>query len=154
MEADHTLADIITQNVDNLNYDAGSKVVHEFHGSLKKLICLKCGEKISISDVYLDLLPPECETCRGILKSDVIFFGEAVPKPARTHSFAESSMANCFILIGTTGTVVPANMIPMMAKSNGAKIIEINPNKSEYTDSITDVFLEDKVIVGLSAWKS
>ncbi len=149
MEAVNTLQAVITQNVDNLHYDAGSQVVHEFHGSLKKLVCLKCKEKYSISQVDLNILPPSCEKCGGTLKPDVIFFGEAIPEPARTNSFAEGSKAKCFLLIGTTGTVAPANMIPQMAKSNGAKIIEINPNKSEYTNTITDVFLQDKAIAGM-----
>ncbi len=149
MEADKHLSAIITQNVDNLHYEAGNRIVHEFHGSLKKLVCLKCKAKCSISQVDLNILPPDCEKCGGTLKPDVIFFGEAIPEPARTHSFAEACAADCFILIGTTGTVAPANMIPGMAKSNGAKIIEINPNRSEYTDKITDVFLGDKAVAGM-----
>ncbi|WP_457552741.1 SIR2 family NAD-dependent protein deacylase [Desulfobacula sp.] len=143
LEARKMLSAVITQNVDNLHYDAGSIVVHEFHGSLKNLVCLDCRSKYKISEIDLNVLPPRCEKCNGILKPDVIFFGEAIPEPAQTDSFNEAKKADCFILIGTTGMVAPANMIPPKAKSNGAQLIEINPYPSEYTDSVTDIFLEE-----------
>lgn len=149
MEARKELAAVITQNVDNLHADAGSKIIHEFHGSLKKLVCLKCNTRFEIAKIDLNFLPPACLHCRGTLKPDVIFFGEAIPEPAMTHSFNETKQADCFILIGTTGTVAPANMIPSEAKANGAVIIEINPFPSEYTSSITDVFLQDKASIAM-----
>lgn len=143
LEANGMLQAIITQNVDHLHYDAGNKVVHEFHGSLKKLVCLSCKSKFGISSIDLNILPPNCGKCGGILKPDVIFFGEPIPEPARTNSFKEATRSDCFILIGTTGTVAPANMIPAQAKLNGAKIIEINPHRSEYTGTVTDFFLKE-----------
>ncbi len=149
LEADNMLSAIITQNVDNLHYDAGSRVVHEFHGSLKTVVCLKCRAKYKISSIDLNTLPPLCKKCGGILKPDVIFFGEAIPEPARTNSFNETRKSDCFILIGTTGMVAPANMIPSAAKANGAQIIEINPVKSEYTNTITDIFLEEKAVYAM-----
>ncbi len=149
MEARNLVHAVITQNVDNLHAEAGSMVIHEFHGSLKKLVCLKCRSTYKVSQIDLKTLPPACLRCGGILKPDVIFFGEDIPEPARTHSFNETSRADCFILIGTTGTVAPANMIPGAAKSNGASIIEINPFPSEYTQSVTDVFLQDKACVAM-----
>lgn len=149
MEAKGLVSAVITQNVDNLHAEAGSRRIHEFHGSLKKLVCLGCKTCYNVSQIDLSTLPPVCLQCGGILKPDVIFFGEAIPEPARTHSFDETSRADCFILIGTTGTVAPANMIPWEAKSNGARIIEINPSPSEYTQSVTDIFLQDKASVAM-----
>ncbi|MBT3387752.1 MAG: NAD-dependent protein deacylase [Desulfobacula sp.] len=149
LEANNLLSCVITQNVDNLHYDAGSIIVHEFHGSLKSIVCLKCRAKYKILEIDLNVLPPKCEKCGGILKPGVIFFGEDIPEPAKTNSFNESKKADCFILIGTTGMVAPANMIPTSAKSNGAKIIEINPYVSEYTRSITDIFLEEQAIAAM-----
>ena len=142
LEANGVVKSVITQNVDNLHYDAGSRVVHEFHGSLKRLVCLACHARYPISTVSLDRLPPACPHCEGILKPDVIFFGESIPEPAGSLSFEETRQADCFILIGTTGTVAPANLIPSAARSNGAAIIEINPVPSEYTSRVTDIFLE------------
>jgi len=143
LEVAKIISSVITQNVDNLHYDAGSVTVHEFHGSLKKLVCLNCRTKYESFKIDLTILPPICNKCGGILKPDVIFFGEVIPEPARTRSFDETKKADCFLLIGTTGTVAPANMIPSAAKSNGAAIIEINPCPSEYTGSVTDVFIEE-----------
>ncbi|MDZ7666927.1 MAG: NAD-dependent deacylase [Desulfotignum sp.] len=143
LESNGIVKSVITQNVDNLHYDAGSTVVHEFHGSLKRLICLSCTRRYPISEISLDRLPPVCPHCDGILKPDVIFFGEAIPEPAGSLSFEETRQADCFILIGTTGTVAPANLIPSAARSNGAAIIEINPVPSEYTARVTDIFLQD-----------
>jgi NAD-dependent deacetylase len=143
LETDGIVKSVITQNVENLHYDAGSTVVHEFHGSLKRLVCLACQARFPISEISLDRLPPVCPHCDGILKPDVIFFGEAIPEPAGSLSFEETRQADCFILLGTTGTVAPANLIPSAAKSKGAAIIEINPVPSEYTPRVTDVFLQN-----------
>jgi NAD-dependent deacetylase len=149
LEAMGLVAAVITQNVDNLHFEAGSRCIHEFHGGLKKLVCLGCGADYPVSQIDLSILPPVCLQCGGILKPNVIFFGEAIPEPAKTHSFDETSRADCFLLIGTTGSVAPANMIPRAAKSNGASIIEINPNPSEYTQSVTDIFLQDTACVAM-----
>lgn len=149
LEANKMLASVITQNVDNLHMDAGSQTVHEFHGSLKKLVCLECSRKYHLHEISLDRLPPQCPECGGILKPDVIFFGEAIPEPARSNSFKEAEISDCFLLIGTTGTVMPANMIPARAKNNGAVIIEVNPVRSEYTRSITDIFLKDQATTAM-----
>ncbi len=135
---------VITQNVDNLHFDAGSNVVHEFHGNLKKVICLKCLKHERIEEIDLNIPIPVCPECKGVLKPDVIFFGEPIPLEPSEKSFAEAEKADCFLLIGTTGEVAPANMIPRIAKENKAAIIEINPAKSLYTDSITDLFIKEK----------
>lgn len=144
LEARGIVKEVVTQNVDNLHLDAGSKTVHEFHGSLKRVQCLDCGKKVAVSRIDLKRLPPVCSACGGIHKPDVVFFGEAIPRGAAGRSFSAAQKTDCMILIGTTGTVAPANMIPSQAKSSNAKIIEINPVPSEYTRRVTDIFLKDK----------
>ncbi len=144
MESIGLLHGIITQNVDRLHFDAGSKTVHEFHGSLKKLICLGCGSSINVEKVDLNLLPPVCQKCNGLLKPNVVFFGESIPGHAYSRSMQESKKSDLFVLIGTTGEVAPANCIPRLAKESGAKIIEINVEKSAYTDTVTDIFLQGR----------
>ena len=141
---------VITQNIDNLHYDSGSKLVHEFHGNLKKVICLKCKKLFKIEDIDLDKDVPLCSKCNGVLKPDVIFFGESIPEVPSKNSFEEANIADCFLLIGTTGEVAPANMIPRIAKENKAKIIEINPVESLYTNSITDVFINEKATIAMT----
>lgn len=149
MEARGLLSAVITQNVDNLHRDAGSKTVYEFHGCLKEIICLECGARSGVGDVSMDRLPPACDRCSGILKPDVIFFGEPIPEDAAARSFDAAEKTDCMILIGTTGTVAPANLIPSRAKSANAVIIEINPVPSEYTAGVTDIFLRDKATVAM-----
>lgn len=146
MEEKGILKAIITQNIDNLHYEAGNKTVYEFHGNSKVLLCTQCGEKYHAKDFNLEELPPKCKKCNGLLKPDFIFFGEGIPKDAYRNSFAEADKADVFILIGVSGLVIPAALIPKEAKRKGAKIIEINPEISDYTHTITDVFLKEKAV--------
>ncbi|MHA1920089.1 MAG: RNA polymerase subunit sigma [Candidatus Cloacimonadota bacterium] len=135
---------VITQNIDNLHQDAGSKNVYEFHGTSQNLLCTNCDKIYSANNIDLSHLPPKCKKCGTVLKPDFVFFGESIPEPARTNSFSEMELADLFILIGTTGEIMPASIIPIQAKNNGAKIIEINIQPSNYTNTITDTFLEGK----------
>jgi len=135
---------IITQNIDNLHQEAGSKKVYEFHGNSRNLVCTNCNKIYLAKNVNLSNLPPKCKNCGTVLKPNFIFFGEPIPEPARTNSFAETENADVFILIGTTGEIMPASIIPYEAKKNGSKIIEINTHESNYTNSITDIFLQGK----------
>jgi len=135
---------VITQNIDNLHQQAGSKTVYEFHGTASTMVCIKCAEKYSSTDVELKILPPKCKICNGILKPDFIFFGEAIPEYANKKSFEEAEKCDVLIVIGTTGEVMPASMIPNVAKKNGALIIEINPDKSLFTNRVTDIYLKGK----------
>ncbi|HNX75796.1 MAG TPA: NAD-dependent deacylase [Candidatus Rifleibacterium sp.] len=136
---------IITQNIDNLHQEAGSQTVYEFHGTAHRLICLDCQESFPVSAINLNRLPPECPNCIiGRIKPDFIFFGEGIPEPARTLSFAEAEKSDVFIVIGTTGEVMPACMIPHVAHENGARIIEINTCPSAFTSGTTDIFLQGK----------
>lgn len=144
LEAQDLLSCVITQNIDHLHTDAGSRRVHEFHGTLKKLVCLTCSKKIDVARADLNVLPPVCTHCSGLLKPDIIFFGEAIPEPAASQAMNAAGKADCILIIGSTGTVAPANQIPRIAGSNGAVIVEINPVPSEYTRSVTDIFIREK----------
>ena len=142
MEAAGLLHGVITQNVDSLHHDAGSRTIHEFHGSLRKLVCLQCGAMVRAKQVDLSILPPLCSKCQGLLKPDAVFFGESIPGHAHRAAFGEAGRADVFIVVGTTGEVAPANMIPRLARQNGARIIEVNTEPSEYTDTVTHIFLQ------------
>ncbi len=146
MEAKGYIKAIITQNIDNLHQMAGSKEVYEYHGSSKQLVCLNCSKIYSADEIDMTKLPPLCKECKGLLKPDFIFFGEAIPEPANSKSFHEAEIADVFLIIGSTGEVAPASGIPYIAKERGAKIIEVNIEPSSYTNSITDVFLNGKAV--------
>ena len=139
------LKGIITQNIDNLHQEAGSKNVVEFHGTASKLICLKCQTKYNSKDISLETLPPYCKKCGGLLKPDFVFFGEPIPPQAQHKSIELCQNADSLIIVGTTGEIMPASQLPYMAKK--AKIIEINIEKSNYTETITDIFLKDRATV-------
>jgi len=135
---------VITQNIDNLHFLAGSKKVFEFHGNSQKLKCLDCHSFYDAKDVDLKIIPPKCEKCGGLLKPDFIFFGEGIPSDAYQNSFNAAQNADVVIVLGSTGEVMPACQVPVVAKQNGAIIIEINPDDSNFTHQITDFHIRMK----------
>ncbi len=150
MENYNMLQAIITQNIDNLHQKAGSKTVYEFHGTSQSLGCEQCSTKVHVLEVNLNILPPRCQKCNSVLKPDFVFFGEPIPEPTNSLSFGEAELADVFILIGTTGEIMPASMIPSIAAKKGATIIEINPYQSSYTDEITDIFIQEKATIAMT----
>lgn len=144
MERRNLLQRIITQNIDNLHQEAGSKKVFEFHGNSMKLVCLACYQEYSFSPALLEKLPPRCPGCRGLLKPDFVFFGEPIPQEPLDAAFDAAKKSDVFLIIGSTGEVMPASQIPPLARQHGAKIIEINPQESNYTKSVTHIFLQGK----------
>ena len=131
---------IITQNIDNLHQAGGSRDVIEYHGNASTLSCLWCGGKYPATDKRTEDIP-RCE-CKKILKPDVIFFGEAIPEKAMNRSFQLASSATALLVVGTSAVVSPVNAIPSIAKQNGAKIIEINIEKTHLTNTLTDIFFQ------------
>jgi NAD-dependent deacetylase len=145
MENNGLLHCTITQNIDNLHQEAGTRKIHEFHGNSKRLVCLACMAHYTADEVSLDHIPPTCRQCGGLLKPDFVFFGEAIPPMPMNAAYEAAFSSDLFLIIGTTGEVMPANQIPLVAKDNGATIVEINPNESLYTSGkITDIFLQGK----------
>ncbi len=134
---------VITQNIDSLHQGAGSKNVIEYHGHNRNLRCETCGKSYPKSRVDFSKLPPLCE-CGGLLRPEFVFFGE--PIPGRERQKAESAAAGCdlMLVIGTSGSVAPANYLPHIAKTHGAKIIEINPNETEIPRNIIDIVIREK----------
>ncbi|WP_292663019.1 NAD-dependent deacylase [Nitratifractor sp.] len=139
LEKQGKLRGVITQNIDNLHQEAGSRNVVEFHGTAQTLLCTECGDRTPFTEHDLSQLPPRCKKCGGLLKPDFIFFGEGIPPQAYRDAMALAEEADLLLVIGTTGEVMPASMIPYEAKQ--AKIIEINVEPSAYTENLTDLFL-------------
>jgi NAD-dependent deacetylase len=134
------LKHIITQNVDNLHQAGGARNVIEYHGNSSALTCLWCGKKYTMDEKRSEHIP-RCE-CGRILKPDVIFFGEAIPEKALNTSFRLANSAQALMVIGTSAVVSPANGIPILAKKSGAKIIEINKERTHLTSALTDLFIQ------------
>jgi NAD-dependent deacetylase len=134
---------IITQNVDNLHQEAGSKKVIEFHGNDKHLECLDCGRVYEAAEFQITKKTlPVCKKCLSILKPTVVFFGEAIPHAALMESMMLADKADVVMVIGTSAQVYPAASIPYNAKDHGASVIEMNLEETSLTHSITDVFIQ------------
>jgi NAD-dependent deacetylase len=132
---------VITQNIDGLHQAAGNKNVIEFHGNGQRLVCLSCRKTYAPEVVNPMDLPPRC-SCRGILKPDVVFFGEPIPVEATQKAFREARSCDMMLVVGTSAVVAPASNIPFMAKQQGAVIVEINLEKTHLSETISDYVLE------------
>lgn len=143
-EKEGRLKCVITQNIDDLHHIAGNKVVHEFHGNSSRFVCKQCNTAYPLKEIKISDEPVLCPKCSHLLKPDFIFFGEGIPYNAYHNSIKAANECDVFIIIGTSGQVSPANTIPGIAKQKGATIIEINKERSLYTDHITDIYLEGK----------
>ena len=135
---------LVTQNIDNLHQLAGSKNVIEFHGTLGRLRCTQCSFTGAPTKELLAGDPPTCPDCGGLLKPDIVFFGESIPEYALNQSFADAESCSVCLVSGTTGEVMPACMVPQTAKRRGAVVIEVNPEESAFTAHTTDIFLRGK----------
>jgi NAD-dependent deacetylase len=142
---------VVTQNIDNMHQEAGNSDVIEFHGNSQRLVCLRCQKTYPVSEVTLEIIPPRCNDCDAILKPDFIFFGEAIPSLAFERALQETRASDLWLIIGTTGEIYPAASLPIEAKINGKKIIEINIQPSNFTNQFTDYFLQGKATETTSA---
>ena len=123
LEKQGKLKGVVTQNIDSLHQMAGSKKVYEMHGSFWVSRCLKCGKEFSFAQMKQKLAGeeiPHC-ACGGVIKPDVVFFGENVKYLAESEHLA--SRADLFFVIGTSCVVYPAAMIPQYTQG---KIIVVN----------------------------
>ncbi|RPH94224.1 NAD-dependent deacylase [candidate division KSB1 bacterium] len=144
------LKTVITQNIDGLHRDAGSRSVLEFHGTSRRLVCMGCTKYYSIAETDFSFLPPTCRICGDILKPDLVFFSEPIPQQIYSRSLIAAEHADVVLIVGASGDVMPAAMIPRAAKEKGAVIIEINPQESNYTRDITDLYLEAPASVAMT----
>ncbi len=140
-ERNGDIASILTQNVDGFHQEAGSENVAEMHGSLCEAYCDKCGE-IGTNECYLtdDL---NCK-CGGFKRPGVVLFGEPLPMKAIHHAKIESKKADLFIVLGSSLQVAPANVFPVEAKRNGAKLIIVNEEETGY-DDLADLVINEKI---------
>lgn len=93
-------------------------------------------------DALFDILPPLC-SCGGILRPDIIFFGEGIPTEAFSLAIEAAEKCDLMLIVGTSATVVPASQLPRIAKRRGAKLLEINPGDSELSGWLTDAHIPE-----------
>lgn len=131
---------VVTQNVDGLHQAAGSRRVIEFHGNMEELLCLFCWKRYPTRARWTPGAVPLCE-CGEILKPDVVLFGEPIPWLAQEQAEEEARTCGVLLVVGTSAQVSPACDIPRIAKESGAAVIEINPEETPLTASVTDIHL-------------
>ena len=152
------LSTVITQNIDNLHQKAGSTNIIELHGNLLRFRCTKCGKRHTLSEQEIEslfkrlrsssrfglikALFPKCN-CGGRQRPDVVLFGESLPMNEIERAYTEVSKCNALLIVSTSGVVYPAASLPYYAKKRGAKIIEINPERTTFS-AISDYVLLGK----------
>lgn len=122
---------LVTQNVDNLHRRAGSKNVLELHGNIERSYCVECRAVAPEGSFEGQKGAPRCTKCGGLVRPDVVWFGEMLP--LNVFSKAESAARQCdlFLSIGTSSIVFPAASLPYTALDHGAYVVEINLESTE-----------------------
>lgn len=129
LEENGVLKAIITQNIDGLHQLAGSRRVIELHGNLKHAKCIECGRRVALKDAIMAARTqglPICPHCSGVLKPDVVFFGEPLPEKAVNSAFDLARRSDVILVAGSSLYVTPARYIPEMVKARGGKVIVVN----------------------------
>jgi NAD-dependent deacetylase len=149
LEAAGTLSGVITQNIDMLHQSAGSRTVIELHGSYGSATCCGCGRGFHelsnawwVDEMRASPCPPVvlCSACKGVLKPDVVFFGEAVQRYEEAERMiAESDL---LLVLGSSLTITPASLLPLGA---GGATVVVNRGAVTLAPSPTRFFVDDEV---------
>lgn len=141
LEARGRLMSIITQNVDNLHQAAGSHNVIEYHGNAHRFVCRVCRGHWPREALDFAATPLYCY-CGGLIKPDVVFFGESIPEAALYAANSRAVNCDLMLIIGTSAEVAPANILPEVAKNNGAVLVENNLEHTRLSLYLSDYFLQ------------
>ncbi len=134
---------VITQNVDGLHAQAGSRELIELHGNIWKVRCTGCSVISSNLEVPLSAIPPRCPHCQRVVRPHIVWFGEAVDPYDYQRSVEMTRSADLFLAIGTSGLVHPAAALARIAKTAGATVVEINPDETP-NSPLADLVIRDR----------
>lgn len=144
---------VITQNIDGLHQLAGSTHVAELHGHLRTASCLNCAQQEAL-DVIWPLAErgriATCQACGGLMKPDVVLFGEPLPYDALRAAQEAALFCDVLISIGTSLEVEPASDLPYLARRSGARVMIVN-RQPTIADKIADIVIHDDVVTVLPA---
>jgi NAD-dependent protein deacetylase/lipoamidase len=126
------VAAVITQNIDRLHERAGSRDVVEVHGSIRTSSCPACGTRVPFDDVVARLPVPECEVCGGVLKPDVVMFGELLPQEAMERATSLARTARLMLVVGSSLEVWPVAGLPDETLTHGGKLAIVNHDATPY----------------------
>ena len=153
LEAAQKLVAVITQNIDGLHQDAGSRRVLELHGTSRHCVCLACETRYDPAVIQQRLEAgveiPLCDGCGGLIKSATISFGQALPADVLTEAFDLCMRTDLILAIGSSLVVEPAASLPLQAKQNGARLVIINRTETPL-DSRADVVLREPIGASLA----
>ena len=124
---------IVTQNIDNLHRRAGSKTIYELHGNIERNFCIDCNTFFNSSDIEVTDSAPKCLKCGGLVRPDVVWFGEMLPQDQFSSGEKAAEWSDICFVVGTSAVVYPAAYIPISAKQAGSYIVEINLEPTELT---------------------
>lgn len=133
---------LITQNVDGLHRMAGSRNVFELHGNIQRVRCSECGKFSKDWEDDLENVP-QCKSCGGLLRPDVVWFGESLPLDQLEGAVEAARTCDVFFSIGTSGVVQPAASLAHAARVQGTVIVEINAEQTSLTEK-ADYFFQGK----------
>ncbi|PSQ87878.1 MAG: NAD-dependent protein deacylase, partial [Bacteroidetes bacterium QS_4_64_154] len=132
---------VVTQNVDDLHHRAGSSTVIELHGNITHNYCMDC-ERAAAPDTVDAAIqegtPARCPECGGLIRPDVVWFGEMLPPDAMERADAATHRADVFLSVGTSAVVYPAARLPVAAQEQDAYVAEINPDTTGVTDDVDE----------------
>ena len=133
---------LITQNVDGLHSMAGNQNLLELHGNIQRVRCSECDRLAEIWEDDTESVP-QCESCGGLLRPDVVWFGEALPRDQLDAAVEAARTCDAFFSIGTSGLVQPAASLAFAAHNRGAFVVEINAEETPLTPK-ADFFFQGK----------
>ena len=141
---------VVTQNIDNLHQASGIAAEHvvELHGNTTYAMCLDCASRYELSWIRQRMeaangCAPDCPDCGGFVKTATISFGQAMPEDAMRRAQELALSCNLFLAIGSSLVVWPAAGFPLMAKRNGAQLVIINREPTEFDDVADLVVRQD-----------
>ncbi|MBK9306191.1 MAG: NAD-dependent deacylase [Nitrospira sp.] len=133
---------LVTQNVDGLHRDAGSRKLSEIHGNIWMVRCTVCRHVVDNRDIPIQILPT-CHDCHGLLRPHIVWFGESLADDDLRRSYAALRSCSLCLIIGTSGLVYPAAGFASVAKESGAFVAEINLDPTPQS-ALVDVSLQGR----------
>ena len=142
LEQQGKLSAVVTQNIDGLHQETGSKKVIELHGSTKRNYCVRCGKEYTLAHVMESEDVPRCEKCGGMVRPDVTMYGESLPVEAFYEAEKVIAAADVLIVGGTSLTVYPA--AALIREYRGDHLIIINQSPTPY-DQYAEYVIRDSI---------
>lgn len=142
LEAEGRLTAVITQNIDGLHTDAGSRAVYELHGSVRRNHCLSCGAAYGLELLESTAGIPRCPVCGGLVKPDVVLYGEGLDSEVLAGSIAALRRADLLIVGGTSLAVYPA--AGLLRYYDGGPLVVINRTPTP-ADRLADLVIRTPI---------